>query len=268
MIRVNKSLNPTDIPNSLCLPVKDDSVSARENGVRKTTHARRMECINQKKYINEDAFNNRYKQKDVKELLKRLYNRKCAFCERKVDYWAVEHYRPKTVYFWLAFSWDNLLYSCQTCNSKKGDRFVVTHARVSFHPDALNNIHGLSAHYHQQEAPKLLHPELDHPEQVLTFTARGGIEGTDERAQHTIKACGLDREELQDDRYALLAEFQQNLEAVIVEMGGGNIRDLVKAEVIKFTRQARNQDRPFLAFRRYALKHLLSDVILSVTQSP
>jgi hypothetical protein len=67
---------------------------------------------------------------------------KCCFCEHKIplSYNAVEHYRPKTGadrrpgsladhgYWWLAFTWDNLLYACPICNSSaKRIRFPLEH---------------------------------------------------------------------------------------------------------------------------------------------
>jgi hypothetical protein len=39
----------------------------------------------------------------------------------------VEHYRPKSVYWWLAYCYDNYVYSCQICNqSYKGANFPIS----------------------------------------------------------------------------------------------------------------------------------------------
>lgn len=59
-------------------------------------------------------------------------HRKCAFCETKEQerYRTVEHLRPKararrqnseesSGYWWLAWSWSNLVFACQGCNSDK-----------------------------------------------------------------------------------------------------------------------------------------------------
>lgn len=52
---------------------------------------------------------------------------KCAYCEADTSVVAhgdVEHYRPKSVYWWLAYCHDNYLYSCQICNQVfKGNNF-------------------------------------------------------------------------------------------------------------------------------------------------
>lgn len=65
---------------------------------------------------------------------------KCCYCERKIacPYNDVEHYRPKASatrhpgstathgYWWLAFTWENLLFACPMCNrSGKNDLFPL-----------------------------------------------------------------------------------------------------------------------------------------------
>ena len=53
--------------------------------------------------------------------LKRETHGKCAFCESAtstVAYGDVEHFRPKSIYWWLAYCYDNLSYTCQLCNQR------------------------------------------------------------------------------------------------------------------------------------------------------
>lgn len=64
---------------------------------------------------------------------------KCCYCEDHIEprFDPVEHYRPKSEaakdgltpkrsgYWWLAYSWDNLLYSCGICNGEKGTKFPL-----------------------------------------------------------------------------------------------------------------------------------------------
>jgi|HubBroStandDraft_3_1064219.scaffolds.fasta_scaffold180820_1 hypothetical protein len=54
---------------------------------------------------------------------------KCAYCETPtsvVDYGDVEHFRPKSKYWWLAYSYENYLASCAICNQKfKSDDFLL-----------------------------------------------------------------------------------------------------------------------------------------------
>ena len=67
--------------------------------------------------------------KAAKPQLKLETGGKCAYCESPTDTVAhgdVEHYRPKSKYWWLAYCYENYLYSCQICNQVyKGDEFPV-----------------------------------------------------------------------------------------------------------------------------------------------
>ena len=47
-----------------------------------------------------------YKTKAVEEKLYEIYHLKCAYCERDIsdDDKHIEHYRPKSRYYWLAYS--------------------------------------------------------------------------------------------------------------------------------------------------------------------
>jgi uncharacterized protein (TIGR02646 family) len=51
---------------------------------------------------------------------------KCCYCEAPLDAnKEVEHWRPKSRYYWLAYSWDNLLLSRSFCNKKKFNQFPL-----------------------------------------------------------------------------------------------------------------------------------------------
>jgi uncharacterized protein (TIGR02646 family) len=76
---------------------------------------------------------------------------KCCYCERKIPekFNDVEHYRPKGSavrlpgcilthgYWWLAFSWSNLLFACPACNrSGKNDAFPLAAGSVSLQAES------------------------------------------------------------------------------------------------------------------------------------
>jgi hypothetical protein len=67
------------------------------------------------------------KWKGAKSRLKADSAKKCAYCEAPtstVAHGDVEHFRPKSIYWWLAYRFDNYLFSCQICNQiYKGDSF-------------------------------------------------------------------------------------------------------------------------------------------------
>jgi uncharacterized protein (TIGR02646 family) len=65
--------------------------------------------------------------KAAKPQLQKETSGKCAFCETPtaaVYYGDVEHFRPKADYWWLAYCYDNYLFSCRVCNGKKSDKHL------------------------------------------------------------------------------------------------------------------------------------------------
>ncbi len=76
---------------------------------------------------------NIYKANDVRQQLEMDQHYKCAFCEcyLPLQYHDVEHFRPKSHYYWLGHNWKNLLYSCERCNrSYKKTQFPLTEDSV------------------------------------------------------------------------------------------------------------------------------------------
>ena len=59
----------------------------------------------------------------IENKLSELYKSKCCYCETNISGTEIEHYRPKNDYYWLVYSWDNLLAVCSQCNRKKGKKF-------------------------------------------------------------------------------------------------------------------------------------------------
>lgn len=159
---------------------------------------------------------------ELKEwLLKNVFHDKCAYCETREarSSYHAEHFRPKgrvryqasgsttkktlrnarvqdeqdqdvdhPGYFWLAYHWQNLLPSCNNCNSARGknDQFPVggTYVAVKRLTDpeiaALRqqqtaSLHRPNVYYlHPEdldhlEQRVLLHPYLDEPDQHLLF---------------------------------------------------------------------------------------------------
>jgi uncharacterized protein (TIGR02646 family) len=87
------------------------------------------------------TFDSKYWTKAKKQLRAESYG-KCAYCEAPtavVAHADVEHFRPKGVYWWLAYCYDNYLFACQICNqSFKGDRFPVDDENARMAPPALD----------------------------------------------------------------------------------------------------------------------------------
>lgn len=218
MIKINKDLN--DLPDSLkfnngvCLTKKS-----------KTTYRRWGEIIAIQRYpkssTNDSSnfitnCNNRYKMEDIKSKLFDIYNHKCAFCEQSIEILAVEHFRPKDIYFWLCYSWDNLLLACVGCNSSKLNHFEVVN-QVIHTADDINNIHGLAAQYQVSEQPKFIHPEQEDAEPLLIFDVKGSVRSDDVRMKYVIEKCNLDREKLSDFRKRVYDDIQNKVQSLILQ---------------------------------------------------
>jgi len=263
-----KSLNHADIPASVRLLLAGER-DTKVNRPSRTTHERRMEIIDNQTYIDNGTHNSRYKQDDVKEALQIQYKNKCAFCEQYAERWDVEHYRPKAIYYWLAYSWDNLLYACPTCNQDyKKEKFKLSagNNRVAYNATDLPQIHQLCQTYNTAENPKLLHPEYDNAEPLLTFDENGKISSTNIRAKYTIRTCGLDRKRLNERRRdEVIDNLIEQINDTILEYSENPTAQQEKIAwlIDQFAKDAYNERNEFLAYRRYVLNNLIRTIIHS-----
>jgi len=149
-----------------------------------------------------------YGHKSVKEALIRAQHDKCCFCESKVTHVAygdVEHFRPKKGfrqkrsdklgrpgYYWLAYEWSNLFFSCQLCNQRyKANLFplVNPNGRALCHADEIAN-----------EKPLFVNPCED-PEDHISFQRELAVPLRQSRmGRTTINTLGLNRPRLQERR--------------------------------------------------------------------
>lgn len=64
----------------------------------------------------------KYRESEIKEVIKLETHDKCAYCECKVPHSQpgdIEHILPKSIEPTLIFEWTNLTLSCRTCNHSK-----------------------------------------------------------------------------------------------------------------------------------------------------
>lgn len=182
-----------------------------------------------KKLIDSDVYRGKIKdengnvvREEVVEALIGIYHNKCAYCEQ-LTHTYIEHYRPKNRvikspnhggYFWLCYEWSNLLPACHECNKiggGKGDQFPIQNEaqRTRFADCYLDNQFDFTKLLANQpplieEAPSLLHPEIDDPRKYLSFEidakkrgiALKGIDEVTKRGEETIRICHLNRIEL------------------------------------------------------------------------
>ncbi len=242
MIKVNKDLSA--VPGSLNSEL---------------TNQRRNELVNNGQYIDSQIYNNRYKQRDIKEELEGIYQNKCVYCEKDVgdSFYHIEHYRPKSVYYWLAFSWDNLMICCDKCNINKSDHFETDGEIVAFVMSHLENIHNLTGFYNETERPKLVNPEKEDVEGRLIFTEKGSIDSNDERVKYTIATCRLDRISLNERRKKIFDDFLVKIKSRFREYQvkkDGESRGKIKGLIEDFISDSKNPQNEYLAFRQWVIK--------------
>ena len=241
MIRVSKDLN--NIPNSL---------------IEKKTETRRNTCIRDRKYHQDKKFDTRFKQRDTKDKLKQIYNQKCVFCEQKVIECTdnnledcsstIEHYRPKSVYYWLAFSWDNILWCCHRCNQNKKNNFEVLNASIEYEKTFKENVHASSSIYNSIENPKMIHLEFESVIKELSFY-KGVIASNDMRVKYTIRTCGIDRDDLNEERKKVIDTFLKQIKAKkLLNEPIGDIVEALKMDI-------RDKEKEFIALRFWLLRN-------------
>lgn len=257
MRKIDKDL--TDIPKSLVVTEKNK------------THIRRKELIAKGAYVDESKYNSRYKTSDIKDKLNSLYHHKCAYCEDHAEQTHVDHYRPKADYYWLAYSWDNLICSCPTCNQFKKNTFEIKGEKAT-PPKVTEDLGDIniwsSQKYDQQEKPMLLNPERDNLNDVFHFDMDGHIWGNNNsRADYTIATCRLDRKELVDARRKIVSDFRDAIEAELQNASTvEQQRYAVEVLARDFHRKAIDTTNTFYAYRNAALGWL-DNIVKEVVQA-
>jgi uncharacterized protein (TIGR02646 family) len=166
-----------------------------------------------------------YGHETVKTALLTAQHKKCCYCERKIrasDYGAVEHFRPKAGfrqnedspeekpgYYWLAYTWSNLLVSCSVCNTSWKQTYFPLR-------DPAQRARSHRARI-RREQPLLVDPALEDPRDHIRFDGDAPYALTD-RGQETIDRLGLRRGDLREERQTLLSTLTQ-LRTVVVALG-------------------------------------------------
>jgi uncharacterized protein (TIGR02646 family) len=155
-----------------------------------------------------------YAHQTVKTALLAAQHQKCCFCERIGDDGDVEHFRPKQAsrqqakqalqypgYYWLAYEWDNLYFSCSPCNQRhKQNLFPLVNPaeRAADHTQSI-----------AQEQPLFIDPGKEDPEDFIGF--RGEIPfaiNGNAKGSKTIESLKLSGRELPRVRLAQLQRLK------------------------------------------------------------
>ncbi len=201
---------------------------------------------------------NLYKVDSVQKKLIEIYHLKCAYCEKNLldAPKHIEHYRPKDTYYWLAYSWDNLLLSCGSCNSSKGTKFQIKKTIVTYDNESFEDIHSLGNSYDVIEEPMIINPEKEDILNKLIFDKEGNISSLDDRVIYTISdVCNLNREELIQKRVKILNDFINKInEHYLLFIKKGDITRFIPD--IKFFIDECSIENEFYSFRHFILNHI------------
>jgi hypothetical protein len=209
--------------------------------------------------------------KKNKPQLKKDTAGKCAYCEadaESVSYGDVEHFRPKSVYWWLGLCVDNYVFACQLCNQDhKGVKFPIAGVRLQepampglipgnlavrqqlaaqICPDPATTSDAILEALWGGEDADLPHPYLEDPEKLFAWVA---VETNEEvwvevadpsnaRAVRAFKAAddclGINREPLRIRRFTIFANIRDHLENW--QQGNGVVKQRAVAGVVRMCR--------------------------------
>lgn len=187
-----------------------------------------------------------YAASDVKEQLKEDQKGKCAYCERFLngDYGAVEHFRPKggyclngklerPGYYWLAYDWNNLLFSCSECNtSYKGNHFPLED----------EDMRDIASQDISKEKALLIQPVVENPGDFIAFhkhivVAKNG----NLKRKTTIALLKLnDRKDLKEKRERRWEDYEKLvlMKEIALKMNHSELLSLVQSQMLKLTSES------------------------------
>lgn len=200
-----------------------------------------------------------WRHDDVRLELHRYQNGKCCYCERKREPKRepdIEHFRPKAKvtkdpehpgYWWLAYEWSNLYFSCKACNEDfKKNHFPLANDDLRARREVDD---------HAAESPILPDPAREDPEQLIAYSWDVLLEEAwpvprdRERGSVVICLLGLDRTLLNKERgdlLALLEPIAMKMTAAI-HFGKEDLKQRTSAQI----RRQTARDQQFAGFRRW-----------------
>ena len=202
---------------------------------------------------------------ELKSDLSKLSSGKCWYCESRQTRSdnAVDHFRPKSVYPWYAFNYENYRFACSFCNSPhKNPLTGITQGKSNYFPLLGNSTFARNEAEIDLEQPILLDPCNPADPRLLDFLVDGtpcsryaDNETFTRRVTESIRIYHLDQPDLVEQRrrlalridglikaadrqYARVLQGDQDAELAFVEF----VRDIVQllddsAELSVFARR-------------------------------
>lgn len=241
--------------------------------------------LDQRRIVRNEIEGHNFKQarwRAAKDQLIAETSGKCAYCEAPtivVAFGDVEHYRPKSTYWWLAYCYDNYLMSCQPCNQKyKKANFPVKNTRmraptirenttdahiesrsgtIAPNPLDLAEVDDFVGR-HQEERPLLLNPYYDNPAEFFAWRADKfrrevklipmlGNPDAKDFCDTAIEHYGLNRTELKSGRW-LHYKYYRFLRN---SLDDSSMSTELENEALLLIEEMKAQNAPFAGMIRY-----------------
>lgn len=217
--------------------------------------------------------------KPSKAQLARETRGKCGFCEAPTSstyFGDVEHFRPKADYWWLAYCYDNYLFSCRVCNGNKGEKHSVAgpkmaeppvtpemsdaqlialaalHSPSPDHPPAIRSYDqdciledGALPNPYQQDPEALFEWKADDDLERVDITAKASNPAATRALGGVIDIVRLNRPELRTQRWQLYNQAKR-LHGLSRRLTGTE-----KADLEDLIRSMTHENLPFSAMMRH-----------------
>lgn len=207
------------------------------------------------------ANNDTYKPKDLKVALEKIYYKKCVYCEKSLldAFSHIEHYRPKSIYFWLAYSWDNLLLCCERCNIAKSNKFEIEGQKAVYQNETLEVVHSKIKDYDLIEKPLIINPEQETAASLskhFTFDLKTGkLKPLSKRMEKTIEICDLNRKDLVDARMNLLTNLKDCISRRKLSAKSKGEFAKLALNVISDFKATTKPSEPYFAWRNFIISN-------------
>jgi uncharacterized protein (TIGR02646 family) len=245
--------------------------------MKKTTYLDKLKMLVKHKKTNTQNIKvEGYAPTDVKNELIRVFKNRCAFCESAIAIGAhldTDHFRPTSIYYWLAFEWSNFLLSCIKCNRDcKSNKFPISFKQTSppiddIEQDINTFLSKCKIRELENEGRLLLHPVLDFPEEHLEFLKNGRVipKKNSEKGRNSIEVYGLDhwenkkgktgkRQDLITERKKIIEHIEGEVEYALTHYDNDErlYQDILKIH-IELLHKIKNHE-PYSAVRHTCLK--------------
>lgn len=198
---------------------------------------------------------------------------KCAYCETRIraGYTGdVEHIYPKAevviyrnrgnrsednpprrqeirsitpAFWWLAYEWENYVFSCNRCNNWKGSQFPMEPMPYDIR---------LNGNY----KPLLLNPFNEDPKRHFQWNVVGAVSANTPKGKATIDVCGLDRKYLELERRKTATEIKKLTDDLVVAKAQNN--RLAFEMTAKRMVRVGAEENPYAGMVRYLIEDLTS----------